>query len=179
MTKRKLPYSASIPRFILICGIRFRNPLFILICGIRFRNPRFILICGIRFRNPRFILICGIRIRNPRFILICGIRLRNPRFILICGIRLRNPHFGSAFYPNPPVSCIIVVLSIHLLRCISVSKPCVRGGASEGLCVVYYSCLLFNLNEVGKVQLYISTKVSATFPAAHGLHRFIIDLFII
>jgi hypothetical protein len=44
------------------------------------------------------------------------------------------------------VSCIIVVLSMHLLCCISVSKPCVSGGASEGLCVVYCSCLLFKLS---------------------------------
>jgi hypothetical protein len=29
-----------------------------------------------------------------------------------------------------------------------------------------------------KSLTYISTKVSATFPAAHGLHIFIIDLFI-
>jgi hypothetical protein len=86
-------------------------------------------------RNPLTESAFYSHLRNPH--------IRNPRFILICGIRLRNPHFGSAFYPNPPVSCIIVVLSIHLLRCISVSKPCVRGGASEGLCVVYYSCLLF------------------------------------
>jgi hypothetical protein len=58
----------AIPRFILICGIRFRNPRFILICGIRFRNPRFILICGIRFRNPLPQSASAIRIPVTRFI---------------------------------------------------------------------------------------------------------------
>ena len=50
----------------------------ILLLVLFYAFPRFILICGIRFRNPRFILICGIRLRNPRFILKCGIRFRNP-----------------------------------------------------------------------------------------------------
>jgi hypothetical protein len=50
-----------------------------------------------------------------------------------------------------PVSCIIVVLSNvqHLLCCISVSKPCVRGGASDGLCVV--TIAVYCLNGVEKV----------------------------
>jgi hypothetical protein len=51
------PYSASIPRFILICGIRFRNPRFFLICGIRVLSSLAKSVSAIRFRIPvsRFI----------------------------------------------------------------------------------------------------------------------------